>query len=156
MGEIQIANGRGYTPPNTAREVRYDLGHHNRNFNCTLVMIEDMCLSMANKLLKHSGMPSPNPTAAIRSEKKTKNLIYNQCGFKAYLLPEPIIYPVLGRCSLWPSQACLVLPSITYILALVFVAFFFHSRGLPTPCSANALNFIYRVSVFIFRYICDC
>ena len=31
MGEIQIANGREYTPPNTARTVRYDLGLYNRN-----------------------------------------------------------------------------------------------------------------------------
>ena len=34
-------------------------------FNCTLVMIEDLCLSIANELLKHLGMPSPNRTAAI-------------------------------------------------------------------------------------------
>ena len=34
-------------------------------YNCTLVMIEDVCLSMANKLPKHLGMPSPNRTAAI-------------------------------------------------------------------------------------------
>ena len=34
-------------------------------YNCTLVMIEDLCLPMANKLLKHLGMPSPNLTAAI-------------------------------------------------------------------------------------------
>ena len=34
-------------------------------YNCTLVMTEDLCLSMANKLLKHLGMLSPNLTAAI-------------------------------------------------------------------------------------------
>ena len=34
-------------------------------YNCTLVMIEDLCLSIANKLLKHLGMPSPNRTASI-------------------------------------------------------------------------------------------
>ena len=28
-------------------------------------MIEDLCLSIANKLLKHLGMPSPNRTACI-------------------------------------------------------------------------------------------
>ena len=28
-------------------------------------MIEDLCLSIANKLLKHSGMPSSNRTASI-------------------------------------------------------------------------------------------
>ncbi|XP_065572469.1 uncharacterized protein LOC136034899 [Artemia franciscana] len=33
--------------------------------NFTLVMIEDLCLFMANELLKHLGMPSPNRTAAI-------------------------------------------------------------------------------------------
>ena len=34
-------------------------------YNCTLVMIEDLRLSIANKLLKHLGMPSPNCTASI-------------------------------------------------------------------------------------------
>ena len=34
-------------------------------YNFTLVLIEDLCLSMANKLLKHLGMRSPNLTAAI-------------------------------------------------------------------------------------------
>ena len=34
-------------------------------YSCTLVMIEDMCLYIANKLLKHLGMPSPNRTATI-------------------------------------------------------------------------------------------
>ena len=34
-------------------------------YNCTLVMIEDLCLSIANKLLKHLGTPSPNRTAPI-------------------------------------------------------------------------------------------
>ena len=34
-------------------------------YNCTLVMIEDLCLSIANKLLKHLGMPSPNRTTSI-------------------------------------------------------------------------------------------
>ena len=32
---------------------------------CTLVMIEDLYLSIANKLLKHMGMPPPNRTASI-------------------------------------------------------------------------------------------
>ena len=34
-------------------------------YNCTLVMIEDLCLSIANKLLKHLGMPSSNRTVSI-------------------------------------------------------------------------------------------
>jgi len=34
-------------------------------YNCTLVMIERLCLSMACTLLKHLGMPSPNRIAAI-------------------------------------------------------------------------------------------
>ena len=34
-------------------------------YNCTLVMIEDLWLSMANKLFNHLGMPSLNRTAAI-------------------------------------------------------------------------------------------
>ena len=34
-------------------------------YNCALVMIEDLCLSIANKLLKHLGMSSPNRTASI-------------------------------------------------------------------------------------------
>ena len=34
-------------------------------YSFTLVMIEDLCLSMANKLLKHLGMTSPNRTCAI-------------------------------------------------------------------------------------------
>ena len=29
--KYKFANGRGYIPPNTAREVRYDLGLYNRN-----------------------------------------------------------------------------------------------------------------------------
>ena len=65
MGEIQIANDQGYTPPNKVREVRYDLTSATEIYNCTLVMIENLCLSMANKLLKHLGMPSPNRTAGI-------------------------------------------------------------------------------------------
>ncbi|XP_065570408.1 uncharacterized protein LOC136033577 [Artemia franciscana] len=34
-------------------------------YNCTLVMIEDLCSSMQNKLLKYLGMPTPNRIAAI-------------------------------------------------------------------------------------------
>ena len=34
-------------------------------YNSTLVMIEDFCLSIAKKLPKHLGMPSPNRTASI-------------------------------------------------------------------------------------------
>jgi len=34
-------------------------------YNCTLVMIEDLCLFIADKLLKHLGMPTLNRTASI-------------------------------------------------------------------------------------------
>jgi len=34
-------------------------------YNCTLVIIEDLSLSIANKLLKHLGMSSPNRTTSI-------------------------------------------------------------------------------------------
>ena len=33
-------------------------------YDCTLVMIKDLCLSIANKLLKHLEMPSLNRTAS--------------------------------------------------------------------------------------------
>ena len=34
-------------------------------YNCTFVMIEDLSLCLANKPIKHFGMPSPNRTAAL-------------------------------------------------------------------------------------------
>ena len=34
-------------------------------YNCTLVIIEDLCVCMANKPFQDLGMPSPNRTAAV-------------------------------------------------------------------------------------------
>ena len=39
-------------------------------YKCVLVMIEYLCSSMANKPLKHLGMPLPNCTATVSTSVK--------------------------------------------------------------------------------------
>ena len=56
-------------------------------YNFTFVISEDLCLSMANKLLKHLGMPSPNRTAAISTcVELDREQSYNTIDLLTYIL----------------------------------------------------------------------